>query len=284
MCYSGKGNDIGQWRKALIADVCQLAVHPIAGQISPLVLHEDRLGQHHPVPIATVYNTPQGLAPVFLFKSISNNIPFFHFLWAYWLLSCPWNPPASGPLHFLLPLPWTLLPHMTLWLQGSDVPPQKGYMTLSLKQSTHPYHFSPCSAPSFSILFLTLFPWIILVSLLSVSPCQASPMRARLWPILSTIMGPALDQCQEQGQDSVGIREVDQVPLSSLLHPLDAPMRLEMFRGLCQENGQPDLLGPDHLLPLSLSCFIRSHHSLRKRDRVPSRDKEELPGGDTVYQ
>ena len=283
MCYSGKGNDIGQWRRALIADVCQLAVHPIAGQISPLVLREDRLGQHHPVPIATVYNTPQGLAPLFLFKSISNNIPFFSLPLGI-LASLLSLEPTSLRAFALPALPWTLLPHMALWLPGSDVPPQKGYTTLSLKQSTHPYHFSPCSAPSFSILFLTLFPWIILVSLLSVSPCQASPMRARLWPILSTIMGPALDQCQAQGQDSVGIREVDQVPLSSLLHPLDAPMRLEMFQELCQENGQPNLLGPDHLLPLSLSCFIRSHHSLRKRNRVPSGAKEELPDGGTVYQ
>ena len=225
-----------------------------------------------------------GLALGFLFKSISSNAPFFHFLWAYSLLSCPWNTPASGPLHVLLPLPWMLLPHMALWLPGSDVPPQRGYLTLSLKQSTHPYHFSPCSAPSFSMLFLTLLPWIILVSLLSVSPCKASPMRAKLWPILSTIMGPALDQCQAQGQDSAKVREVHQVPLSSSLHPLDAPMRLETPLGLCQGNGQPDFLGPDHLLPLSLSCFIRSHHSLRKRDRLPSGAKEELPGCGTVCQ
>ena len=51
-------------KRGLIADVCQLAAHPKAGQISPLVLIEDRLGQHHPVPIATVYNRPGPWVPL----------------------------------------------------------------------------------------------------------------------------------------------------------------------------------------------------------------------------
>lgn len=103
-------------------------------------------------------------------------------------------------------------------------PSSEGSVTLSLKQSTPSTSLRLLLCSIFLHMFLTLSPRIILISLLSISPCKASPMRAGLWPVFSITVGPAPDQCLAQGQSLAGIREVNQVPLSSSLHPVSAPV------------------------------------------------------------
>lgn len=88
-------------------------------------------------------------------------------------------------------------------------PSSEGSPTLSLKHSISYTSLLPLLCSIFLHMFLTLLPQIILISLLSIFPCKASPTRAGLWPVFSIIVGPALNQCLAQDQSSAGIREVD---------------------------------------------------------------------------